>query len=249
MNFVSYLWFLARPTLYPEMFRRLAYSLTHPRLPRAQRELWKVQSAEWSAPEACSLKNVARDLEMDSPLKKVSELHPEDWASAEKAVADCVAQMGGAAGAVDLLYNASLRLQVERVVETGVAFGWSRGRTFGYSILRSTLRPGGLLISDDIHDDLAFRDFCSKVGCEPWVLQGRDRSYVGVLRKPGGSEPAKLHGDLSAGFRSASLGSKLGNPRRRPRGDRWRLGGATLSMGGLGKNLGLTKREASEPSE
>ena len=62
MNFVSYLWFLARPTLYPEMFRRLAYSLTHPRLPRAQRELWKVQSAEWCAPGACSLKNVARDL-------------------------------------------------------------------------------------------------------------------------------------------------------------------------------------------
>src|SRR5438093_12345466 len=160
MNFVSYLWFLGRPTLYPEMFRRLAYSLTHSRLPRAQRELRKVQSAQWCASAACSIENLARDLEMESPLKKVSELHPEDWASAEKAAADGVARMGGAAGAVDLLYNACLRLRVERVVETGVAFGWS-----SLAILLALERMGhGTLTSIDM----------------PYVMRKNDH-YVGCV--------------------------------------------------------------------
>jgi hypothetical protein len=57
-----------------------------------------------------------------------------------------------------------------------------RGRAFGYESLWSALRPGGFLISDDIHDNLAFRDFCEKVGRKPWVLPARG-GYVGFLRK------------------------------------------------------------------
>src|SRR5262249_4329580 len=59
-----------------------------------------------------------------------------------------------------------------------------QGRLYGCALLWSALRPGGLLISDDIHDNLAFRTFCEKVGRKPWILPGRNGSYVGILRKP-----------------------------------------------------------------
>jgi len=260
MNFVSYLWFLGRPQLYPEMLRRLGYSLTHRRLPRAQREAWKVESARWCAAGAHPWQEIARELGMAGPLKGVREEHPADWAAAEKAAADCPMCMGGASGGVDFLYQACLHLRPERVVETGVAYGWSSlaillalermehgslvsidmpylgkrndpyvgcvvldrlrsrwrllrlpdrdslpkvlrdwpsidlahydsdksepGRLYGYSRLWTALRPGGLLISDDIHDNLAFRDFSEKIGARPWILPGRDGSYVGILKKP-----------------------------------------------------------------
>jgi predicted O-methyltransferase YrrM len=261
MNLVSYLWFLRRPTLYPEMFRRLSYSLTHPRLHRAQRELWKAQSAKWCAAGASPLESIARELEIDLPVKPIRDLHPQDWAFAAQAAEGSPVRMGGAAGAVELLYHACLRLRAEKVVETGVAYGWSSlaillalermgrgalvsidmpyllrendpyvgivvpsrlrsrwtlirrpdrdalpkviknlgaidlahydsdksepGRRFGCSSLWSALRPGGLLITDDIHDNLAFRDFCDQLGLKPWILPGRDGSYVGILKKPG----------------------------------------------------------------
>ena len=54
---------------------------------------------------------------------------------------------------------------------------------FGYALLWAALRPGGLLISDDIHDNLAFRVFTERISRKPWVVAGRAGSYIGVLRK------------------------------------------------------------------
>ena len=60
------------------------------------------------------------------------------------------------------------------------------GRTWAYKKLWDNLKPGGVFISDDISDNLAFKHFCEKVDRKPWishsVTSAGDR-YVGVLIK------------------------------------------------------------------
>jgi class 3 adenylate cyclase len=61
-------------------------------------------------------------------------------------------------------------------------------RRWSYPRLWSALRPGGCLVSDDIGDNLAFRDFCREIGVHPIVVRHPDgaaprRWYVGVLLK------------------------------------------------------------------
>lgn len=61
------------------------------------------------------------------------------------------------------------------------------GRMWAYPKLWNALKPGGILISDDIHDDFAFRDFSDSVGENPIIVQtpkSEDAKYVGILIKP-----------------------------------------------------------------
>ncbi len=58
---------------------------------------------------------------------------------------------------------------------------------WAYPKLWNALKPGGILISDDIHDDFAFRDFSSSVGENPIIVQTpilENAKYVGILIKP-----------------------------------------------------------------
>lgn len=61
-----------------------------------------------------------------------------------------------------------------------------QGRMFAYPLLWQALRPGGIFISDDIQDNLAFRDFFAAAGV-PVHVTSSDGKFVGVARKP---EPA-----------------------------------------------------------
>ena len=56
------------------------------------------------------------------------------------------------------------------------------GRMWAYPILWNALRTGGIFISDDIGDNLAFRDFADAICVEPTVIKFDDK-YVGVLLK------------------------------------------------------------------
>ena len=178
--------------------------------------------------------------------------------------AECLATasrvtMGGR-GDIDLLYAAVLLSGAERVVETGVAYGWSslavlagleergrgklvsvdmpypklnneawvgvavperlrarwillrepdrwgikkalrcfgdtidlchydsdksyEGREYGYALLWAALRPGGIFISDDIEDNLSFRDFIEARNARFAVTECRGK-YVGIACKP-----------------------------------------------------------------
>lgn len=168
-------------------------------------------------------------------------------------------QMGGP-GDINLLYAATVLAGAERVVETGVAYGWSsmailaalerigagslasvdmpypkmnneawvgvavpdrlrnrwllirkpdrfglkqaishhggaidlchydsdksyEGRMYGYGLLWDSLRPGGVFISDDIQDNLAFRDFIERAGAKYSITEYLGK-YVGIARKP-----------------------------------------------------------------
>jgi predicted O-methyltransferase YrrM len=56
------------------------------------------------------------------------------------------------------------------------------GRMFGYRRLWRALRPGGVFISDDIQDNMAFRDFFAKQNVAVYVCQSGSK-FVGVARR------------------------------------------------------------------
>lgn len=57
------------------------------------------------------------------------------------------------------------------------------GRMYAYPLMWNALVPGGLLISDDIQDNFAFRDFCERRGIPFHVVRNGDK-YAGLARKP-----------------------------------------------------------------
>lgn len=56
------------------------------------------------------------------------------------------------------------------------------GRLWGYHQLWSKLREGGVFVSDDIADNLAFKEFCNAINKEPIILK-KGRNYLGVIEK------------------------------------------------------------------
>ncbi|MBB4278588.1 putative O-methyltransferase YrrM [Rhizobium mongolense] len=56
------------------------------------------------------------------------------------------------------------------------------GRMFGYSRLWQALRPGGVFISDDIQDNLAFFHFSETVQHKYFVVKSRNK-YIGFIVK------------------------------------------------------------------
>ena len=55
-----------------------------------------------------------------------------------------------------------------------------KGRTFGYQMMWQCLRPGGVLVSDDVGDDLSFKNFCGKVGKVPVIVEWNGK-YQGIV--------------------------------------------------------------------
>lgn len=56
------------------------------------------------------------------------------------------------------------------------------GRMFAYPLLWDALRKGGIFISDDIHDNIAFKQFSDNVHRKPFIFNYRNK-FVGVLKK------------------------------------------------------------------
>lgn len=254
----KFLWFLRRPYLYREFARRVVSDVTRSRAQRDYVSEERRLGEHWAAENASSPEQCSRALGLPEELRSVAELHPAEWRYGTGAADACPVRMGGP-GHVDLLYHACLHLRPDRVVETGVALGWStlaillamekngrgvlksvdmpypgrsndpyvgcvlpdelrrrwtllrgadrdvlpkivrewgeidlvhydsdkspQGRAFAFGLLWSVLRPGGLLISDDVHQNLGFRDFAARVGVHPWVLPKPNGSFAGILLK------------------------------------------------------------------
>jgi predicted O-methyltransferase YrrM len=58
------------------------------------------------------------------------------------------------------------------------------GRKFAYPALWKALRPGGVLVSDDIADNPVFVEFAWQIGRDPIVLRKDADNCLGVLVKP-----------------------------------------------------------------
>lgn len=185
----------------------------------------------------------------------VIERFTNEFDSATERLRACPVRLGGAAN-VTLLYSLVTGLGARRVLESGVAYGWSslsfllglkdieegrlfsvdspylllmnddwvgvavppslrskwhllltsdrigltwiqrteepfdiahydsdkspKGRTFGYRTMWQCLHPGGVLVSDDVGDDLSFKRFCEKVGKVPLIVKWNGK-YQGIV--------------------------------------------------------------------
>ena len=57
-------------------------------------------------------------------------------------------------------------------------------RRFAYALLWRNLKSGGILVSDDVDENLVFARFCEKINAEPIIIKEPGHSAVGVLIKP-----------------------------------------------------------------
>jgi hypothetical protein len=53
---------------------------------------------------------------------------------------------------------------------------------FAYPLLWDALVPGGIFISDDIQDNIAFKEFSEKIHIRPIIIEHQGK-YVGILQK------------------------------------------------------------------
>jgi predicted O-methyltransferase YrrM len=249
------LWFLKRPRLYPHMIHLVSRKLS----PSSHAlEDTGDEAIEWCEGLAVDTDTALERLTGSPAPTPVRDLYSDYFESAERTANECPMEMGGE-GNLDLLYWSAEYLKALKVIETGVAYGWSSlaillslknrsnsklmssdmpyrnrngekyvgcivpaelrsnwrilsyadrqalpralklldtidmchydsdksydGMNWAYPILWEALRPGGFFISDDIGDNIAFRDFSKRVACTPVVVKNDDK-YMGVLTKP-----------------------------------------------------------------
>lgn len=247
---------LLQPQYWPELrrfaFRRLSS--------RPADENTGKQARDLCARLATSREQAMQELGFaPSMLRSFAREERSRLAAAQMRVNAARGGMGGGAD-MDLLYSLCHALEATRVLETGVAFGWSslailsaiashrdanltsidlpylganlddlvglavpndlrahwsirrgadrdeledaiaatrpidvahydsdksyRGRRWAYPLIWDALREGGLLVSDDVEDNLAFLDFAGEIGVPALVVQAPHRSRLtGILRK------------------------------------------------------------------
>lgn len=249
-------WYAIRPAFWPHLLRRLA-----------ARICFRSEGDDSRARAHCEAVAVPMERVIAAVCGEVAtvpirKLYPAEFQFAEAAAARCPVKMGGP-GALDLLYSTARHIRASRVLETGVAYGWSslalllalkdidgallvstdmpyvrldnepwvgcvvprslttrwdlirlpddqalpgaierlrpldlchydsdktyQGRMWAYPRLWEGLRPGGVFISDDVGDNMAFFDFATSINVPP-IVGALDKvggmQYVGVIVKP-----------------------------------------------------------------
>lgn len=216
------------------------------------------ESVDWCNSIKISQEEALNRLSESNDLTDLSELFPKVIQKAKEMEAKAPVQMGGE-GATSFLYNIIKNNKYERIIETGVAYGWSSlaillaikdtiesklisndmpyikmnnedsvgcvvpdelkdkwdlqrnadvngipkalnkfnhkidcchydsdksytGRMFAYPLLWEALEKGGLFISDDIQDNVAFKDFFDDKNVETIVIE-HDSKFVGIVQK------------------------------------------------------------------
>lgn len=213
----------------------------------------------WAASEAVSVAEAISKVGL--PASAAPSALPGALMSEARAMAEKSKVRMGGPGDVDLLYAAATASEATRIVETGVAYGWSSlailaairdranarlvsvdmpypklnneqfvgivvpqslrpkwelvrepdrnglvraisilggeidlchydsdksywGRKFGFDLMWKALRPGGIFISDDIQDNLAFKEFVAEKNA-PFAVTAYQQKYIGITRKHG----------------------------------------------------------------
>jgi hypothetical protein len=130
-------WFSRRPSFYPHMVALIARTITG----AARHERHYVEAFAWAeglaVPRCDALAAVG--LPADAPAFP-AHLLDEGTRRGE----NCGAKMGGP-GDLDMLYGAIVATGAQRVVETGVAYGWS-----SFAALAALRDTGGRLVSVDM---------------------------------------------------------------------------------------------------
>lgn len=149
-TFIAY---LKRPDLYPELGRKIIKNTVN----RGNAFKGKEKTNSWAALKAVSQKEAVSKLfgiDIDPFNKDFAEILKE----AERKQNECPIKMGGA-GALELIYYSAEFTGAKSIVETGVAYGWS-----SLAALLSLEKRNGKLYSSDM----------------PYLAQDGDQ-YVGYV--------------------------------------------------------------------
>lgn len=247
------LWFVKRPQHIPHIFQILK------RRRNQENENTREQSSNWAKENYIS-KDLAIKTLLGSEyiLKDLNSEHGNILEKAQSIIENCPVKMGGQ-GAIDFIYTLCKGSDSRKIVETGVAYGWSSlaillaikenpdaqlissdmpyikmnnddyigciipdelrkkwllqrlpdvkgipkalkkmkysidlfhydsdksytGRMWASPLIWNALNKGGLFISDDINDNLAFKHFSEKVNRKPIIIKHKGK-FVGIIKK------------------------------------------------------------------
>lgn len=164
-------WFLRRPRLYPELARRFRRKLAGGEPVDANA---RSAALAWYAGIAVDTDVALERLLGAAPKVRFEQRHADELAAAEQRARACPVKMGGR-GNLDLLFHLAEGIGATRVIETGVAFGWSSLAL----LLAMERNPGARLVSVDM--PYPRRDNDTFVGC---VVPPRLRASWRLLALP-----------------------------------------------------------------
>jgi predicted O-methyltransferase YrrM len=116
--------FITRPALYPELWRRTGSLMKGRSAEDERKENSRSEATEWCAARSIDTEEALFRLTGTRERESVERRHADVIGAARIEEKQCPVPMGGA-GNLDLLFGLAEHLQAEQVVETGVAYGWS----------------------------------------------------------------------------------------------------------------------------
>ena len=169
-------WYLLRPSYYGQL-RKLLLQKLH----SDPKEDSRSESEKWCSERAIRTEDFLAKLNA-SYSRKLDQIFPKEFKWAHEQANNSPVKMGGP-GNIELVYYISEHLQATRVIETGVAYGW----TTLSLLLSMSKRAESKLISIDMpYAKMGNEDY---VGC---VVNPDLRKFWKLIRKPDQSalEPA-----------------------------------------------------------
>lgn len=140
-KFVSSIpWFLKRPKLIPHAFYLITLKV------KSNFDKDSDKAKQWCKSQEIEYDDVIIKITGRKPERaKVTEMFPDEFLYAYSSARKCPVTMGGG-GHVELIYSCAEHTRAKRVLETGVAYGWSSL----VLLLSMKSRKNALLISTDI---------------------------------------------------------------------------------------------------
>jgi predicted O-methyltransferase YrrM len=257
----NYLPFIIRPNLWPHLYRIMKRKIGHLIYNYVDinelNEISRMQSESYCNENVVDTEKAFTMLNIHDTSLEFYEKYNDTLSESKNQTEQCPYKLGGAAN-LSLLYQITESIQAKKVIETGVAYGWSslsillsiskrtksklwsidlpyvsfnnskwvgcavpnslrkywelmryadrdglpkaikqagtidlahydsdksiEGRLFAYPLIWKNLRDGGILISDDIGDNMAFAYFCQKIDKKPIIIKDSNK-YQGILVK------------------------------------------------------------------
>lgn len=135
----TFFWYLSKPNYYGQLG-----SLIKRRLTGSVADNSRHTATEWCQKNSVSTQEALKIITGQSNFPQIEIEFEEEFSNAKQKEKECPVKMGGP-GDLNLLYNLCEYIQAKKVIETGVAYGWS-----SFAILLSLSKRQGLLCSTDM---------------------------------------------------------------------------------------------------
>ncbi len=136
----TFFWYLARPKYYGQLWQLIKI-----RVLGSKPDDTRQAATDWCKKHAVNTEEALRIIMgANVPVQRIEDSFNSEFEAAKEREKNCPVKMGGP-GDLNLLYNLCEHIQAKKVIETGVAYGWS-----SFSILLSIHKRNGLLCSTDM---------------------------------------------------------------------------------------------------